>query len=160
MLYWTTVIVSQYFIFILAALVGVLGFGKHRRKDRAYAYTTAWSALLALTTSLLIGWFVKRPRPFTLDMVAARIDEPLTQYSFPSSHSSVAFAIAMSLTLAHPWLGAIAFVLAFLIGLSRVAVGVHYPTDILAGALLGIAAALAIHWYRLYLLPKQMRKKK
>lgn len=159
-LYWLSILLSQYVIFALAALVGVLGFGEHRRKDRAYAYGTAWAALLALGSSLVIGWFVKRPRPFTLPDIVSRIKPPFTEYSFPSSHSAVAFAIAASLTLAHPWLGAIAFVLAALVAAARVAVGVHFPTDVLAGAALGIFCALLIHWYRVYLLPRSMRKNK
>jgi undecaprenyl-diphosphatase len=159
-LYALTIFAAKYLIFILAALVGVLGFGKHKRRDRAFAYTTAWSSLVAFGVSLLIGYIVRRPRPLDLEAVTARIDAPLTEFSFPSSHSSIAFAIAASLTLAHPWLGAIAFAIAILIAIGRVAVGVHYPLDVVSGAALGIFSALLVHWYRLYLLPKYMRKKK
>lgn len=159
-LFWLSIFASKYLIFILAGMVGLLGFGKHRRKYRAYAYTTAWAAILAFITSLAIGAIVKRPRPFVLLHMAARIEPPFTEYSFPSSHSAVAFAIASGLALAHPGLGAIAFILACLIAVARVAVGVHFPIDVLSGAALGIFSSLLVHWYRLYLLPKTMRKKR
>ncbi len=159
-LFWFSIFASKYIIFVLAVLVGILGFGKHRRKYRAYAYTTAWAAVLAFGSSLVIGTILKRPRPFVLLDIVARIEPPFTEYSLPSSHSAVAFAIASGLTLAHPSLGAVALVLACLIALARVAVGVHYITDVLAGAALGIFSSLLIHWYRIYLLPKAMRKKR
>ena len=160
LLYWISIFASKYLILFFAVIIAFLGFGKHRKKNRVYAYTAAWAALLALGSSLVIGFLMRRPRPFTLPSVITRIEPPLTQYSLPSSHSAIAFAIASSLALANPWLGAIGFLLAILIAFARVAVGVHFPTDVLAGAALGIASSLFVHWYRLYFLPKSMRKKK
>jgi len=65
--------------------------------------------------------------------------------SFPSGHATTAFATAVLLTLWYPrwagaWIG-----LAVLVGLSRVMLGSHFPSDVLAGALLGSAVALAAH---------------
>ncbi len=67
--------------------------------------------------------------------------------SFPSGHATTAFATAVLLTLWYPrwagvWLG-----LAALVGLSRVLLGSHFPSDVLAGALLGSAVALVVHAY-------------
>lgn len=67
--------------------------------------------------------------------------------SFPSGHATTVFATAVLLTLWYPrwagaWLG-----LAALVGLSRVVLGSHFPSDVLAGALLGSAVALAVHAY-------------
>jgi len=71
------------------------------------------------------------------------VDTPAT-YSFPSGHATVSFACATVLALAVPRLSLPLFTLAVLISFSRVYVGVHYPFDVLAGAVLGIAIAIAL----------------
>jgi undecaprenyl-diphosphatase len=65
-------------------------------------------------------------------------------HSFPSGHATVAFACATVLALAVPRLRVPLFVLAALIAFSRVYVGVHYPFDVLAGAVLGVGLATAL----------------
>ena len=65
-------------------------------------------------------------------------------YSFPSGHATVSFACATTLALAVPRLTWPLFTLATLISFSRVYVGVHYPLDVLAGAALGVAIAIAL----------------
>ncbi len=64
-------------------------------------------------------------------------------FSFPSGHSAAATAVAASLSFAHPWLAPLALPLAGAICLSRVRLHVHHRTDVLAGAALGLAGALA-----------------
>jgi undecaprenyl-diphosphatase len=66
--------------------------------------------------------------------------------SFPSGHSTVAFACATVLALSVPRLRWALFALAALIAFSRVYVGVHYPFDVVAGALLGIALGFAVRY--------------
>jgi undecaprenyl-diphosphatase len=74
--------------------------------------------------------------------------EPLVHlpgtYSFPSGHATVSFACATVLALAVPRLRLPLYSLAALIALSRVYVGVHYPFDVLVGAVLGVAIAIAL----------------
>ena len=74
--------------------------------------------------------------------------EPLLEapstFSFPSGHATVAFACATVLALAVPRLRWWLYALAALIAFSRVYVGVHYPGDVLVGALLGVAIARAL----------------
>lgn len=106
--------------------------------------------LMALLVSLLVNNFilknvVARPRPWTcVEELQTLIEKP-KDYSFPSGHtaSSFAAAIVMYKTLpAH--MGVPAVILAVGIGLSRLYVGVHYPTDVLAGALSGIIIARTV----------------
>jgi undecaprenyl-diphosphatase len=66
--------------------------------------------------------------------------------SMPSGHAATAFAVAGAACLAHPRLRVPMLALAALVGLSRLYLGVHYPLDVLAGAALGLAAAVLVGW--------------
>jgi len=65
-------------------------------------------------------------------------------HTFPSGHAATSFAAATILTAARPGWGPLWFLLALAVGFSRVYVGVHYPLDIVGGAVLGIATAIAL----------------
>ncbi|HZM18327.1 MAG TPA: phosphatase PAP2 family protein [Gaiellaceae bacterium] len=64
--------------------------------------------------------------------------------SFPSDHATAAFAIAVAVLFFHRRVGAALLVAAAAIALSRVLIAMHYPTDVIAGALTGTAAAIAV----------------
>ncbi len=66
--------------------------------------------------------------------------------SFPSGHAATSFAAATILTFAFPRLGPALFLLASAVAFSRVYVGVHYPLDVVGGALLGVLIAFAIRY--------------
>jgi len=65
--------------------------------------------------------------------------------SFPSGHATTAFALAALLALWYPRWAAGFLALAGLVGLSRVVLGAHFPSDVLAGAALGMGVALVVH---------------
>jgi undecaprenyl-diphosphatase len=73
-----------------------------------------------------------------------QLGPPSSAYSFPSGHSATSFACATVLSSFAPRLRVPFFLLATLIALSRVYNGLHYPTDVLAGALLGVLTALLL----------------
>ncbi len=102
-------------------------------------------AALALNTA--IKYIVQRPRPYETypDIVPYHTED---SPSFPSGHTAAAFATATSLTLAYPkWYIAVpAYVWASGVGYSRLQLGVHYPSDVLCGALIGTGAAVANHY--------------
>jgi undecaprenyl-diphosphatase len=135
---------------LFAALLAVLFLarGKWRsRNARHGVVAAALSAGLALTLAKVISDLVERPRPFVEHPHAAHLFiKHAADYGFPSDHASGAFAIAVALLLRHRRAGLLALVMATLIGVGRVMIGVHYPTDILGGALLGTLCAL-VFWH-------------
>lgn len=109
-------------------------------------------ALSGLFTNVLLKQLVARPRPWlTVEGLRFLVVEH-DPNSFPSGHTSAAFAAALAWYGAMPkrWMGITAVVLAALMGLSRLYVGVHFPSDVLAGALVGaLAAWMASYAYRM-----------
>ena len=132
-------------LLFLAAAVLLLCFRKTRRSGVV--------ALLAIAigfvcTNLILKDLVARPRPW---LEVAGLTHLVTENdpnSFPSGHTCAAFAFALGVRWAAPrrWIGRTALVMAVLMGLSRLYVGVHYPSDVLAGALVGALAGLAAAW--------------
>ena len=104
------------------------------------------SGLLAFAIELPIYKIIKskitRLRPFeALSGIQNLIDAP-DRYSFPSGHTAAAFVMAIIISAALPLLSVPLIVWASLVGLSRIYLGVHYPTDVLAGMILGSLSAL------------------
>lgn len=104
---------------------------------------------LALGFALLVPAFklakhaTKRLRPKEGPWGLRALVIPGDAFSFPSGHTSSAFLAAGLLSSHEPWLAPALFVWASLVALSRVVLGVHFPSDVLAGAALGLGSALA-----------------
>jgi undecaprenyl-diphosphatase len=117
--------------------------GPRRSKLAAAAATLA--ALVGLLTNAALSHLWDHARPFadhpkqTVLLVHHGADN-----SFPSDHATVAFAIAFAVLAFHRRLGTFFLVLATLIGLDRILVGVHYPVDVMASAIVGFASALLV----------------
>jgi undecaprenyl-diphosphatase len=104
------------------------------------------SAGLGLAVGQVIARLVDRPRPFvahpgSVHLFAAHAADA----GFPSDHATASFAIAVALLLRFRAVGLAALAAAAVLSLTRVAMGVHYPSDVLAGAALGAACALVLH---------------
>jgi undecaprenyl-diphosphatase len=87
---------------------------------------------------------IPRERPSTVYAQPEPLVHAPHDHSFPSGHASMAFASATTLTFFAPRLAPAFFVLAAAIAWSRVYVGVHYPLDVLGGAVLGVLIAIAL----------------
>jgi membrane-associated phospholipid phosphatase len=98
-------------------------------------------APVAITLNYVVKLIVKRQRP-VLEGLPPLGGAP-SSLSFPSAHASSAFAVATAMTRVEPW-GALAFVLALALSLGRPYLGMHYPSDVLAGAVLGIILGLLV----------------
>lgn len=101
--------------------------------------------VLVVSTAFTFGmkYGVKRNRPYTTYPQIQKLTSGGGP-SFPSGHTSLAFATATSMTLAFPhwYVAAPAFLWAGAVGYSRMHLGVHYPSDVLMGALVGSGAAI------------------
>jgi membrane-associated phospholipid phosphatase len=100
------------------------------------------SAAIAQAISFSTKAIVNRERPGVKYPTLTPVNK-VKNASFPSGHTSGAFALATSLTIVHPkWYVAIpSFAWAGMVGYSRLYLGVHYPTDVLAGAVVGAGSA-------------------
>lgn len=101
------------------------------------------SASLALLANQAVAHVWDRPRPFAAHPLATHLfAAPSPDPSFPSDHAAAAFAIAVAILVFSRRAGAAFLAAATLIAVSRVVLGLHYPSDVLAGAAVGTAAAL------------------
>lgn len=86
---------------------------------------------------------ISRQRPYlVLPEVNTLWSHMLKDYSFPSGHTTTGFSLAVILAQHFPGFGYIAYALAALVGVSRMYVGMHYPSDVITGAFLGSAISL------------------
>ncbi len=120
------------------ALVIVWFFGKSSWKEWAVVELASISLLVVLV--LVIKFLVRRKRPEGEWGGIYRNTDP---HSFPSGHAARAFLIAVIGTaLGPPWLAIALWIWAPIVALARVAMGVHYASDVVAGAALGVVVAL------------------
>ena len=133
------------YFMVLAFLVMLLHYRGPLRKSVARFITMNIGAVVA---SVSLGEILKniseRVRPYKiLELNALFLD---SGFAFPSLHASFFFAASTCVYMYHKKLGAFFIVLSSLVDVSRVISGVHYLSDVIAGALLGIFVALTINW--------------
>ncbi len=139
------VLVNEYFLTTMMSLILVIfwfeGQDRDQRERNQRAILRAIVALFIANIVLkLCNLIYFRPRPFDSHEVTLLFYRP-TDSSFPSNAAVVGFSVAAAIWLYNRRLGALLLVLATLFGLSRIYCGVHYPTDVIAGALLGALSA-------------------
>jgi undecaprenyl-diphosphatase len=154
---FTGVFFAQYLAYILIAFIIILLFypNNNRFFNRIMVIVSVFAGLVArFIVKELIILFYHRPRPYVLlSGIHKLIPTALADnyQSFPSGHAIFYFALAMGLFYFNKKLGTYYFVAAIVMCIARVFVGVHWPTDIAGGAILGMLTALLVnHLYRKY----------
>lgn len=114
---------------------------------RPFAVQGALTLLLTTLVVQIIKRLIRRKRPFEHSKELRSIRIGVDPYSFPSGHTAAAFGLATSINLIiiSPLIQFIFLLLAFLVGFSRVYLAVHYPSDVIAGGIIGSTFAVLIH---------------
>lgn len=133
----------EYVLWIALVLFLVVNF-------RKYWKMVLEAVIVAGFTRFVLGeiirkiWF--RPRPFVSLNFIPLINQSAKEASFPSGHATFYFALSTIIYFYNKKAGILFYIASFLIILARVFVGVHWPSDILAGAILGILTGIILNW--------------
>ncbi len=146
-------------IFFATALIFVMVLGllalfafRARLREERHEFATVMIAFLASVCAYAVNFLISlvyfRARPFVdVPMTHLLIIKDATEKSFPSDHAALAFAIAMAVFLAHRRWGIVFLIAAMFVAFGRIFVGVHYPSDVLVGAIIGSAVACIVSKY-------------
>lgn len=145
--------------FVVPATQLIAGYIGHDKQT----IRNGWQTVAGLGTTVIIGYGLKyavnRSRPYDTykDIVPYHYD---TDPSFPSGHTGIAFSTATSLSLQYPkWYVIVpSYLWAGTIGYSRMYLGMHYPSDVLAGAVVGAGSAFIAYKGQQWLLKRKQKK--
>ena len=156
--YWKTISGSAYFLSAAAPIYFITkGFIKNDVAAKRKGYRILGAIAIELTVSELMKTGFSRKRP------AESYPGEIFPYSnargrsFPSGHTSLVFATAASLSIeCKKWYVILpSYAYACSVGYSRIYLGVHYPTDVIVGAALGIGSAYLCHWLNRKIFPSK-----
>lgn len=147
------IFIGQYLAYwLVAGLLVFLIFGKDKKKEFKMLIFSILSVFLSrIVITEIIRYFYFIPRPFVNNDVFQLIFYE-TSGSFPSGHAAFFFALATTIFFFHKKWSILFFTGAVLIGVSRIIAGIHWPIDILSGAIIGILSAVLICkiWEKIY----------
>lgn len=141
----TVVFFASYLPYLLVVLLPTLVFFSQ------YSKREKWEMLLVVGVSALVArfgvtelirLFIHRPRPFLTLQVHQLLTD--SSWSFPSGHSTFFFALSTAVYLYNKKWGVWFFIATLFITVSRVIAGIHYPSDIIGGAIIGSAVAYVV----------------
>ncbi len=137
---------ADYFEYFVVAVFLLILFLAPFYKDKLKLFLTAVISVVLsrLVITEIIRFLYCRPRPFMAYAVKQLVSE--NHCSFPSGHAAFFFALAMAVYFFNKKWGLVFFSAAILMTIARVISGVHYPTDILGGAVIGILSAYAVFY--------------
>ena len=152
---WAIIFRATYILYIIVMVaVSFLAvsllfprFKSYRRRNIEFFVFVSVATLIArFGITELIRMFYNRPRPFeVLDGVVQLVNHS-GGGSFPSGHATFSFALATAIIFYYPKTGILFLLAAFSIGMGRIAAGLHWPSDVLVGALIGVGTALFLRF--------------
>lgn len=135
---------GNYLAWILGVILFLFIIAKNKKSFFIAAEALVAGILSRFVFTKIIRFFWDRPRPFQITGKIPAIPHDLG-YSFPSGHAAFFFAVAVSIYFYDRKWGIFFLVSAILMGVARVLAGVHWTTDILGGAALGIISSFLVH---------------
>lgn len=107
----------------------------------------AATGLMALLLYKGLKRWTRRPRPYAADLRIRAWVAPLDEFSFPSGHTLHAVSFTIVALAYYPWLAPVLVPFAMAVGVSRVVLGLHYPSDVLAATAIAVGlAGASLHW--------------
>ncbi|MDQ0242955.1 undecaprenyl-diphosphatase [Bacillus fengqiuensis] len=136
--------VAEYTVYLLA--LGMIFYWFTRSKNnRIMVISGVIAFVMAETAGKIAGQFHSNHQPFAELPDVNKLIEKSVDNSFPSDHTILFFSVCMSFWLFRKKSGFLWMMLAVSVALSRIWVGVHYPADVAAGAVIGIASAITVY---------------
>lgn len=136
------------YLLVLGFLIFAYYQGGRKGGWRRKLYVFCEGALAVILARGIVTEFIRlfyhHARPFSFYNFTPLISE--AGWSFPSGHAAWFFALAMTIWYFNRKWGIWYFVLATIMGIARIYVGVHWPLDIVGGAIVGVASAIFVHW--------------
>jgi undecaprenyl-diphosphatase len=143
--------VAEQYLFI--AIFSLIYWNVSKKEGFALTFTFLLSSLANELLKLLF----RTPRPFqVLESINGKRLSTATGYAFPSGHTQGAttFYISLAAWFKKPWFWVLAFIISFLVGISRLYLGVHWPIDVLGGWFLGLLFAIWVYRHILIAIEK------
>ena len=141
---------AEYTVYCLMLVLLVYWLTRNSR-NKLMVVSAVLAFMIAEITGKLIGLLYSHHQPFAVWSDVNKLIEKEVGNSFPSDHTIVFFSVCITIALFRKKFWYLWTALALLLSISRIYVGVHYPVDILVGAILGTAAAILVY----KLVPKQ-----
>lgn len=126
----------------MLSIISCIGLLAYKKTRKLGIITTSSLILSSLITNVLLKPLVKRPRPYDTIETLTFLSKKLPDFSFPSGHTAAATAVCGVIYFICPKkYGIPAILFAILVGISRLYLGVHYPTDVFVGFAIGFLSS-------------------